>query len=112
MASLVACRYKWKMQLCFTMTRPSQSSCVFCRLPAGRHVRPELLATDIDCRECGHYRIGPRAEATMLRFGALSNGAWVHVIANANAGGQRLVIPGGQRTPLESHESDMQRRAS
>lgn len=112
MASLVACRYRRKRQPCFTMTRPSQSSCVFCRLPAGRHVRPELLASDIDCRECGRYRIGQRAEATMLRFAALSNGAWVHVIANANAGGQRLVIPGGQRMPLDGHESDKHRRAS
>jgi hypothetical protein len=94
------------------MTRPLVSPCVFCQLPAGRNLRPELLATDIDCRECGRYRIGHRAEATMLRFGALSNGAWVHVIANANAGGQRLVIPGGQRMPLEGHESDMQQRAS
>jgi hypothetical protein len=48
----------------------------------------------------------------MLRLGALSNGIWVPAIAHANAGGNRLVIPGGQRMPLDSRESEMHRRVS
>jgi len=94
------------------MTHHSETPCVFCRVPARRHVLSDLLATDIDCRQCGRYRISERAEETMIRLDTLSNGAWVHVIAHANACGNRLMIPGGQRMPLEDNESGLQRRAS
>ena len=46
----------------------------------------------------------------MLRFGSLSNGAWVPAIAQANREGERLVIPSGHRTSLDGPDRMRTRR--
>jgi len=83
------------------MTSLTQSSCVFCRRPTpAQATHLEHGATDVDCDNCGKYRVSRRAEKTMIRFSSLSSGAWFSAIGQANARGYRLSIPGGVPIPL------------
>jgi hypothetical protein len=77
-------------------------NCSICQQPA-RRVKPDLYANvyDVDCEQCGKYRIGGSGEAAVRSMGNAGLGArWLRLIARANADGDRLTIPGEMRIPL------------
>ena len=77
-------------------------ACSFCGQPA-RRIKPDSYAPvyDVDCEECGKYRIGGSGEALLRSIGRSGHSPWLRSVARANAGGDRLTIPGGMRIPLE-----------
>ena len=84
-------------------SRPSTTAlCAFCHRPAPRHdERPEARSYDIDCETCGKYRVSKRREAAVYALAHATAAPWLRLIAQANAAGERLSIPGGMRIPLE-----------
>jgi hypothetical protein len=85
------------------MTSQANDVCSICnnplesRVPVG--VDPEL--SDVECPQCGVYRIGVSSEESMARQSTAHRNGLVRVIQAANARGNRYCINNGREIELE-----------
>ena len=76
--------------------------CVFCKRRARRSKAVyDVNAYDIDCDECGKYRISETRETIMLASPDPRSAPWLPIIVDSNARGMRISIPDAAEIPLE-----------